>query len=226
MFSRKSRLRLRRVLVVHTTTHHRATVLHALGHRPFAASSTASVNVMRGCPAAQLGLPDGAIRIAVPEVPQQPCGPRASITAAVFTRHGLHGGHELQMLALGIVDQRHGWAPPCRPEARSRRGGSCPVSTTATWCVARRRSRGQGHADVIVEVALGRQRGVALSRPSGSTAIICVTVVLPLLPVTAISGRLELACRHAPASTPSAAFVSGTTMTGQTGLVPDPILRR
>jgi hypothetical protein len=36
-------------------------------------------------------------------------------------------------------------------------------------------------------------------------AIICVTVVLPLLPVTAMSGRLNCA-RHADASDPSASF--------------------
>ena len=50
----------------------------------------------------------------------------------------------------------------------------------------------QRHADVVVQVAGGGERAVADARRAGSRAIICVTVVLPLLPVTAISGSCEL----------------------------------
>jgi hypothetical protein len=46
----------------------------------------------------------------------------------------------------------------------------------------------QRHADVVVEVALRGVRRLACAARR-IAAIICVTVVLPLLPVTAISGR-------------------------------------
>ena len=45
-------------------------------------------------------------------------------------------------------------------------------------------------------------------------AIICVTVVLPLLPVTAISGSVNWA-RHWVASCASASLVSGTSKPGR-----------
>ena len=51
----------------------------------------------------------------------------------------------------------------------------------------------QRHADVVVEVALRRERARRRSQARRIDAIICVTVVLPLLPVTAISGSCEAA---------------------------------
>jgi hypothetical protein len=60
--------------------------------------------------------------------------------------------------------------------------------------------QGQRHADVVVEVARGGQPLASPSQARRMAAIICVTVVLPLLPVTAISGRLEAARQPPPAA--------------------------
>ena len=53
--------------------------------------------------------------------------PSASIDRAVLARHGLDRGHELLVLALRVVDQRHGRRGDAAPAARSRPGGSCPA---------------------------------------------------------------------------------------------------
>ena len=70
-----------------------------------------------------------------------------------------------------------------------------PSSTTAARCqcvVLAQAQQRQRHADVVVEVALRWPARRRRARRAGCDAIICVTVVLPLLPVTAISGRWKL----------------------------------
>ena len=67
-----------------------------------------------------------------------------------------------------------------------------PSSTTASRCSRAQPQQGQRHADVVVEVALRGQRRARGMPARRIDAIICVTVVLPLLPVTAISGSVEL----------------------------------
>ena len=88
-----------------------------------------------------------------------------------------------------------------------------PSSTTPMRCAACRRSRVCG-----TPIALFRLPRVAKAASPACAArmlaTICVTVVLPLLPVTAISGRLNW-LRHPAASAPRATSVSGTSMPGR-----------
>ena len=88
-----------------------------------------------------------------------------------------------------------------------------PSSTTATRCSERRRNSVSG-----TPMSLFRLPSVASAASPCQTrrieAIICVTVVLPLLPVTAMSGPLKR-WRHWPASSPRASLASGTSTPGR-----------
>ncbi len=77
-------------------------------------------------------------------------------------------------------------------------GWFMPSSTTAQLVLRAQAQQRERHADLVVEVAGGGQRAFAAGRRTASAAIICVTVVLPLLPVTAISGRSN--CARQPAA--------------------------
>ena len=95
--------------------------------------------------------------------------------------------------------------------ARSRPDGSCPARPPPARCAPAQAQQRQRQADVVVQVALRRQRRVADCQARRIDAIICVTVVLPLLPVTAISGSVEAARARRAASSPSASCVSATS---------------
>ena len=101
---------------------------------------------------------------------------------------------------------------------RSRRGWFIPISTTAGG-VRRARKQRQRQADMVVEIAAcGKHRCLA-ECARRLAAIISLTVVLPLQPTTAISGR-----RTAGASGGQCAraqtVVSPTTATGSPGAGP------
>ena len=90
-------------------------------------------------------------------------------------------------------------------------GWFMPSSSTAIWCCWRRRNKVSG-----TPMSLLRFPRVASEPPSGQKAArmdanICVTVVLPLLPVTAITGMWNCT-RQVLASAPSANRVSATVM--------------
>jgi hypothetical protein len=97
-------------------------------------------------------------------------------------RHGLDAAHEFLVLALGVVDQGHGGLGDGGQVGVSP-GWFMPSSSTASG-VRAQAQHGQRQADVVVQVAPwpdDRPR----PRPRKMAAIISLTVVLPLLPVTA-----------------------------------------
>ena len=105
-----------------------------------------------------------------------------------------------------------GWASAA--SAAISPGWFMPNSTTAMrWC-ARRRNNVSGTPMSLFKLPCVARLASPGAWACRMDAIICVTVVLPLLPVTAISGRSNCA-RQARASWPSAALVSGTSMRGR-----------
>ena len=90
---------------------------------------------------------------------------------------------ELLVLALLVVHQRDRRRRD-RRQLRDLAGWFMPSSTTPARC-ARAAQQRHRHADVVVQVAPRWRGGVAAPKAcAGMAAIICVTVVLPLLPVT------------------------------------------
>jgi hypothetical protein len=92
-----------------------------------------------------------------------------------------------------------------------------PISTTAARChwpssFWRRRSNVRGTPMSLLKLPWVA-KAPSPTQARRMLAIICVTVVLPLLPVTAIKGRL-LRARQAPASCIKAWRVSATTRPG------------
>ena len=86
------------------------------------------------------------------------CG-QGSDHRAVFLGHRGHRGHELQVLALCVVDQRHCGA------GQSRQQGNFPgmVHAQLEHCdlvLRAQAQQGQRQADVIVQIALGGQTGL------------------------------------------------------------------
>ena len=92
-------------------------------------------------------------------------------------------------------------------------GWFMPSSTTAARCVGRRRSRVSGRPMSLLKLpSVAKPASPCQARKMA--AIICVTVVLPLLPVTATSGRSKR-CRQAAASWPRARRESATSSPGR-----------
>ena len=91
-----------------------------------------------------------------------------------------------------------------------------PSSTTPSRCVWRRRNSVRGTPMSLLRlprVASTSSSAADLEAARRMDAIICVTVVLPLLPVTAISGKANW-LRHCCANCPRARLASGTSTPG------------
>ncbi|MCY1237529.1 hypothetical protein D9M72_502310 [compost metagenome] len=88
-----------------------------------------------------------------------------------------------------------------------------PSSSTASLCVARRRSTVSGRPMSLFRLPPVARRCSSPTAAAKIAAIISLTVVLPLLPVTATAGSVNWRRQPAPSS-PSARRVSGATMAG------------
>ena len=146
-----------------------------------------------------------------------PSAPSAAIAAAVLARDRVDAGHELEVLALRVVDERDRRRGDLRQAGDLAGVVHAELDHRGAAAVAQAQQR-QRQADVVVEVALGRERGIADRQARKIAAIICVTVVLPLLPVTATSGMAKRR-RQAAASSPRARRLSATSSPGSAGVV-------
>jgi hypothetical protein len=81
--------------------------------------------------------------------------------AAVFAGDGLDGRHVLQVLALGVVDQGNGGRRHARQQGNFARVVHAHLDNRGLMRGAQAQ-QSQWHPDVVVEVALGGQRTLAL----------------------------------------------------------------
>src|SRR5471030_22375 len=130
----------------------------------------------------------------------------------MFQRHRFNRRHEFLMLALRVVDdsdsrrgdlaERFGFARMIHAEFDHRQ--------LVRFVQPKQRQR---QADVIVEIPAVASRALSPTAAARIDAIISLTVVLPLLPVTAISGIVKR-LRQPWANAPSATRVSLTLIAG------------
>ncbi len=92
-------------------------------------------------------------------------------------------------------------------------GWFMPTSMTASRCAGLRRSKVSGNPTSLLKLPAVASRSDSPTACPKIDAIISLTVVLPLLPVTATSGS-ENRLRQPRASAPSASRVSGTISAG------------
>ncbi len=102
--------------------------------------------------------------------------------------------HEFLVFALRIVDQADGGLRQCAASCAISPGWFMPSSMTAALCAASSRNSVSGTPMSLFRLPrVARQRS-APNAAARIAAIISLTVVLPLLPVTPISGMSN--CRR------------------------------
>ena len=101
--------------------------------------------------------------------------------------------HEFLVLALRVVDERDRRLRDRRELARSRRGWFMPSSIDGGAVRGAQAQQRQRQADRVVEIALAsRARAASPKCARRIAASISLTVVLPLLPTTTMTGMREL----------------------------------
>jgi hypothetical protein len=132
---------------------------------------------------------------------RRPCRRRQRGDDAPFSRATASTPvHELLVLALRVVDQRHRGRAPARQHLDLARVVHAELDHRHAVQARAQAQQRQRHADVVVQVALRWPGAASPSQARRMAAIICVTVVLPLLPVTAISGSCSERRQPRPAA--------------------------